>query len=60
MHAFNEMKLAKYTKEEVLVYGVFDDMGCLVGAKKEAPAEFKMAYEIDKQKNKEVEMLGID
>ena len=60
MHAFNGTRLAKYTKEELLTYGIFDDMGCLVGIKDDAPPEFKAAYEADKKKDDEWEALGID
>ena len=60
MHAFNETRLAEYTQEELLTYGLFDDLGCLVGVKENAPVEFKLAYEADKQKAKEWETLGID
>ena len=60
MHVFGESELDKYTTEDILKHGVFDDMGCLVGIKDDAPADFKVAYEADKKKNKKWEELGID
>ena len=60
MYLFSEMRLAKYKKEEILNYGVFDNMGCLVGVKEDAPPEFKEAYEHDKKMDEEWEALGID
>ena len=60
MYLFSEMRLAKYKKEEILNYGVFDKMGCLVGVKEDAPPEFKEAYEHDKKMDEEWEALGID
>lgn len=41
MIAFSESALAKYTFEEMSVYGVFDEDGVPVGAKEDAPTDFK-------------------
>ena len=49
MIAFSESKLAKYTNEECERYGVFDDLGFIIGVKDDAPADFKEAYEADKK-----------
>lgn len=41
MIAFSESALAKSTFEEMSVYGVFDEDGVPVGAKEDAPTDFK-------------------
>ena len=53
-------ELEKFTFEEFERYGLFDDLGELIGVKDDAPPEFKEAYEHDKKKRAEFEALGID
>lgn len=53
-------ELEKFTFEEFERYGIFDDLGELIGVKDDAPPEFKEAYEHDKKKRAEFEALGID
>ena len=49
MMAADKSKMAKFSVEEVFSYGIFDEDGSLVGAKDDAPAEFKEAFEADKK-----------
>ena len=60
MIAFSESALAKYTFEEISVYGVFDEDGVLVGVKEDAPPDFKEAYEKDKKIRENRQALGLD
>ena len=60
MMAVCDSELAKYTGDEILTYGLFDEDGCIVGVTEDAPPEFKEAYEHDKKLQAEREALGLD
>ena len=60
MTAFSESKLAKYTDKEFEEYGIFDDLGTIIGVKDDAPADFKQAYEEYKEHCQKMEDLGLD
>lgn len=60
MHVPDDWKLSKFSTEEYRKYGLFDDMGDIIGVKDDAPPEFKEAYEYDKKKEAKWEALGID
>ena len=53
-------ELYKFSPEEFERYGLFDDLGELIGVKDDAPPEFKEAYEHDKELHAKFEALGID
>ena len=44
-----QTKLEKFSAEDFEKYGVFDDVGDIIGVKDDAPADFKEAYEADKK-----------
>ena len=60
MTSVYDSKMAKYSFEEFMMYGIFDEDGCFTGVKDDAPDEFKEAYEHDKKLQDERDALGID
>ena len=60
MHVPDEFKLYQFSDDEYDKYGIFDEDGCIIGVKDDAPPEFKEAYEYDKNKEAEWEALGIE
>ena len=60
MWTVNDIKLKGYSNEEYERYGIFDDLGFIIGVKDDAPAEFKDAYEADKKIFEEMEAKGLD
>lgn len=59
MIAANESKMSKFTVEEVLSYGTFDDDGSLIGVADFAPTDFKEAFEADKKMYDEALARGV-
>lgn len=55
-----QTKLSAFSIEEYERYGLLDDVGCIVGVKDDAPAEFKEAYEADKKFYQKMEAEGLD
>ena len=55
-----QVKLSAFSIEEFERYGLFDEDGCIIGVKDDAPADFKEAYEHDKETEEELAALGID
>lgn len=53
-------EMEKFSLEEFEQYGLFDDLGEIIGVKDDAPPEFKEAYEHDKELHAKFEALGID
>ena len=54
-----QVKLSAFSIEEFERYGLFDEDGCIIGVKEDAPPKFKEAYEYDKKKEAEWEALGL-
>lgn len=54
-----QTKLAQFSFEDIEKYGVFNDIGDIVGAKDDAPADFKKAYEYDKKLRNELWERGL-
>ena len=60
MFAPGTFKLLEYPKEVRKRYCIFDDCGCIIGVKDDAPPDIKEAYEADKKISDEWATLGID
>ena len=61
MLAYSEFEFfSVYSYNDRKCYCLYDDFGCIIGVKEEAPAEFKAAYEEYRKKREEWEAAGID
>lgn len=59
MMAVNESKMSKFTVEEILSYGTFDEDGSIIGVEDFATEEFKEAFEADKKMYDEALARGV-
>ena len=59
MLAVGQTKLEKFSTEELKKYGLFDDVGDIIGVKADAPEEFKEAFEADKKMYDEALARGV-